>query len=254
MARGTRRQALGQHYLRDQGVIQQICDATPDQGHLWEIGCGDGALTVPLLERHPESYTIFEKDQKLIDLAEQKWPDVHIVSGDAVQTLAEYEGSMPDFVVANLPYSAATAILRQFFAPKYARIPLIFMFQKEVADRIMGLNPSDRGPMSVLSNSLYTVRKLLDVPAGAFAPPPKVDSTVLGFEPLATDPVRDIRAQSGKIFGFCASLFGARRKTVRNNLRQWRDQLDQVDEQLLQLRPERLSIEQILALYKLFSS
>ena len=61
---------------------------------------------------------------------------------------------------------------------------LVLMFQKEVADRIISkFNTRDYGRLSILANWRLKIKKIFDIKPSSFQPKPKIDSSVLYFEP-----------------------------------------------------------------------
>jgi 16S rRNA (adenine1518-N6/adenine1519-N6)-dimethyltransferase len=195
MPASPRRRALGQHFLRDEKVIDSIVARTFEYVRkfeaksLLEIGPGKGAITTPLLvaaEGAPglEKFTIIEKDRSLA----AEWtervhgvPNTEVVENDflAVDS-SSYLERPPLVVVSNLPYSAGTAIL-QALANHPDKIPaMILMFQAEVAARLRA-RPGDKawGSLSLWIQNRWDVEKFLAVPPKAFAPPPDVNSEVV---------------------------------------------------------------------------
>lgn len=248
------RHAMGQHFLRAPRIIDTIVNAAQigPGDRIWEIGCGDGALTGPLWDKQ-RRLTIIELDPTLAAAALAQWPQIHLERGDAVQLLPQMAqrlttDMLPTVVVSNLPYSAATAILRAFFLPAYCETRLVLMFQREVALRILGRTPSDRGPLAGMAPLLYEIRSVVRVAPGAFNPPPKVESEVLAFTPRSDPVAQQVRQQADAYWAFLTRAFAARRKTLRNNLPQLRVLADL--EEVSGLRPERLSPPQLWALYQ----
>ena len=121
------------------------------------------------------------------------------------------------------------------------------MFQKEVADRIIANhNSKNYGRLSVLVQSRCKVSKLLDAPAEVFFPKPKVDGSVILFEPI-----EDYSKISFiKLSKLLEKSFGSRRKTIKNNLKDYRHVIKSlgIDENL---RPENLSVSDYCRLVRL---
>lgn len=186
-----KRRALGQHFLVDTKVCAAIaragleaCEEYAAQG-LLEIGPGRGAITNMLIEgKGRPPFRIIEKDHAFAaDWTTKIGPTgpAEVIDSDFTDLPTERwlkEDRL--VVVSNLPYSAGTAIFTQL-AQQDARIPaMVLMFQKEVAERLLA-PPStpDRGSLSVWTQNRWDVARLIDVPPGAFRPPPQVDSTVV---------------------------------------------------------------------------
>ncbi len=218
------RKRFGQHFLRDSHIIQRIVAAIapqPEQ-HLVEIGPGKGALTLPLLQ-YGCPLDVIELDRDLIELLTEKtllFKQLRIHQGDALKFDFKQlmTNEQPLRIVGNLPYNISTPLL--FHLLKYANdiVDMTFMLQKEVVERMIAVPAtSDYGRLSVMLQYACQIEKLLDVSAGAFSPPPKVNSSVVQLKPYAIPPVAVInQKQFAKIVGLA---FSQRRKTLRNTLK-----------------------------------
>lgn len=196
MATSRRRKAFGQHFLKDTRVIQKIIDQTkhellsPHIDQLVEIGPGKGAITNPLLDlvfNHQNKnfkFVVIEKDKKIVDEWFKKTKDlnnINIISNDFLHVQeSEYLGANQTLIVSNLPYSSGTAILNKL-ALQHKKIPsMILMFQAEVAARLRATpNTKAWGSLSLWTQNLWAVEKILSVPPSAFSPPPEVNSEIV---------------------------------------------------------------------------
>jgi 16S rRNA (adenine1518-N6/adenine1519-N6)-dimethyltransferase len=211
------RKRFGQHFLHDPGVLKRIIEAIdPARGDVVvEIGPGEGALTRPLLERL-DRLTAIEIDRDLIARLAGEFPAdrLTVISADA---LAHDFSAFPagTRIVGNLPYNISTPIL--FHLARYAdRVrDMHFMLQREVVERMVaGHSTPDYGRLSVMLQTRFAMKKLFNVAAGAFRPPPKVESAVVRLVPLGEKPQCD-----EKLFEkIVREAFSARRKTLRNAL------------------------------------
>ena len=211
------RKRFGQHFLHDPGVLKRIVEAVdPAPGDtLVEIGPGEGALTRPLLERAGR-LTAIEIDRDLAAALAEEFSS----RGLSVETtdVLEFDFSaLPAGlrVVGNLPYNISTPIL--FHLARYAdRVrDLHFMLQREVVQRMVARHSTpDYGRLSVMLQTRFSMQKLFNVSAGAFRPPPKVESAVVRLVPLKEKPQFD-EATLEKVV---REAFSARRKTLRNAL------------------------------------
>ncbi len=254
-----RRKSLGQHYLHSESVINAIVQACKIQAAdiVWEIGCGDGALTLPLQHCGAGFLGVVEYDPMLVQAMREQWPSQRVVHADAKQFLQQVNEAtapqypVPTIIVSNLPYSSGTAIFQNMFLPAYGCTRLVLMFQKEVAHRVLGRSRAAVGPLSILSNLLYIVRKVRDVGPGAFAPPPKVDSMVIHLTPKEGPECTEIRANIRPFWHFVCLCFSQRRKTLRNNLKGSvaTTSLPVATQELLRLRPEALDAHQFWELF-----
>ena len=251
------RKRFGQNFLHDPGVIQRIVaaiDPRPGQ-RLVEIGPGQGALTLPLLER-AGSLDVIELDRDLIaplQALATGHGELRIHNADALKfdfrSLAQ-DGA-PLRVVGNLPYNISTPLLFHLIAQADAIQDMHFMLQKEVVDR-MAASPGsgDYGRLSVMVQFYCEVTRLFTVGPGAFRPAPKVDSAVVRLIPHRR-PVVDVRDPA--VFAAVVNqAFSQRRKTLRNALKRMLS-----DENIRAagidpgVRPEELNLAQFAALANL---
>jgi 16S rRNA (adenine1518-N6/adenine1519-N6)-dimethyltransferase len=215
--------ALGQHFLLDLNLTRRIARAAGDlsQGTVIEIGPGPGGLTRALLESHAGRVIAIERDERcapaLAELSAAFPGRLTVIMADALAVDASQLGIPPRRIVANLPYNVATPLLLKWLASSHAFAGLTLMFQKEVADRLTARpRTKDYGRLSVLVQWLTEVRRLFDVPARAFTPPPKVASTVVQLTPRPAPLHAADRAQLERV---TAAAFGQRRKMLRQSLK-----------------------------------
>ena len=218
------RKRLGQHFLLDLNLTRRIARAAGDlsEGTVIEIGPGPGGLTRALLEVGARRVIAIERDERcrpaLAEL-EAAFPGrLTVIFADALQTDAARIGEPPRRIVANLPYNVATPLLVRWLQTIDAFAGLTLMFQKEVADRLTARpRTKDYGRLSVLTQWLTEPRRLFDIPARAFTPPPKVTSTVVQLTPRPAPLHRADRATLERV---TAAAFGQRRKMLRQSLKQ----------------------------------
>ena len=153
-------------------------------------------------------------------------------------------------IVGNLPFNIATELL--YIWTKIDNWPpvqtkMVLMFQKEVANRIIAIpNNKSYGKLSVVMQSRYKIKKLLDVPAKVFSPPPKVDGTVLEFIPH--NEFNSVHID--KIDQIAKIAFSQRRKKIKNNLKDYLSILDRLEIDV-NLRAENLSVENYYSIARL---
>ena len=204
---------LGQHFLRDAGVLARIASAACPEptGTLIEIGPGRGALTgylVPLCER----LVAIEIDRDLIAPLKVRFPTVEVVEADILA--ADLSAYAATAVVGNLPYYITSPIVERVLEIEGLK-SAVFLIQREVAERIAARHGKrDYGYLSAITQLVADVELLFTVPPSAFSPPPKVDSAVIRIVPKATRPLRFEALK--QFLGIC---FQHKRKTLRNNLR-----------------------------------
>ena len=143
---------------------------------------------------------------------------LEIITGDALETDVASLGDPQRRIVSNLPYNIGTALLLRWLELPGAFAGLTLMFQKEVADRLLARPRSkDYGRLSVITQWLTVVKPLFDIPAAAFTPPPKVNSTVLQITPR---PEPLCPAERASLERVTTAAFGQRRKMLRQSLKQ----------------------------------
>ena len=217
------RKSLGQNFLLDLNLTARIARAAaPLEGvSVIEIGPGPGGLTRALLLAGARHVTAVERDPRCVAaLAElaAAFPDrLTIIEGDALAVDAASLAPPPRKIVANLPYNIATPLLLQWLRRAEAFASLTLMFQKEVALRLAAApRTKDYGRLSVMAQWRCAVRRLFDIPARAFVPPPKVTSSVVQLvtraAPLAPCSFADLER-------VLAAGFGQRRKMLRQSLK-----------------------------------
>ncbi len=210
-----KKKSLGQHFLKSQHYLEAVADAADIQkGELIvEIGPGEGALTHVLLEQGAKVVAI-EKDARLIPLLREKFAgeDLEIIEGDAL----DFEPNYKDYkVVGNIPYYITGALLKKFLSAPVQPSRLVFLVQKEVAERI-----AREKKESILSLSVKAYgepRYVKTVPAGAFSPPPKVDSAILCVENISRNNFKNKKHEE-RFFALVKAGFGQKRKLLKNNL------------------------------------
>jgi len=239
---GPPRKRFGQHFLHDARVISRIVAAIhPGPGEqLVEIGPGRGALTLPLLDA-AGTLDVVEIDRDLaarLHLIESERPGLRVHIGDALRyDFAELAKPGKRLrLVGNLPYNISTPLLFHLLDSVNVIQDMVFMLQKEVAERIAA-EPGGRayGRLSVMVQYHCQVHCLFDVGRGAFSPPPKVDSTILRLQPIAR-PAEAAAIDPGLMKQVVTKAFGQRRKTLRNALR---DEMAAADFVLANVDPAR---------------
>ena len=262
------KKSLGQHFLTDQRIAQDIVAALEIPGRagndapfpVLEIGPGMGVLTQYLLERKDIALKCIEIDGESVEYLLTHFPGMpgKLLQGDFL-TL-KLEKIFPDrfAVIGNFPYNISSQIFFKVLDCK-ERIPeVVCMIQKEVAERIAE-KPGTKtyGILSVLLQAWYDIEYLFTVGSGCFAPPPKVTSAVIR---LRRNGRTDLGCDEKLFKAVVKTAFGQRRKTLRNSLRPlarakadregWSDDALAafLSDPVFDLRPERLGVEDFVAL------
>ena len=218
------RKRFGQHFLHDRSVLDRIVREIapkPEQA-LLEIGPGRGALTERLIGQC-RTLDAIEIDRDLAAQLRARWgaPQAfELHESDALDfdlaALARMRGARLR-VIGNLPYNISTPLLFHIAAAHEHIDDLHVMLQKEVVERMTALpGTPEYGRLTVMLQAVFRITRLFTVPAGAFRPVPKVDSSVVRLVPLreAKATISDV-ALFGRVV---AAAFGQRRKTMRNAL------------------------------------
>ena len=217
------RKSLGQHFLFDLNITRKIARLAGlrDGERVIEVGPGPGGLTRALLEAGAR-VTAIEKDARFLpllnELAQAAEGRLKIVLADAttVDEAALTDGE-PAAIVSNLPYNVGTPLLIKWLAGAFTPSAMTLMFQKEVAQRIIAqVGDPAYGRLAVIVQATSRALLVMDVPARAFTPPPKVESAVVRLTPRADRAEPAILAALQQV---TAAAFGQRRKMLRASLK-----------------------------------
>ena len=219
--------SLGQHFLLDPSItvrIASLCDLGGDTPTtVLEVGPGPGGLTRSLIAAGAERVVAVEMDPRFLPALEEiaeATDRLDIVQGDALKT--DLRDHLPPLslgghiVASNLPYNVGTKLLLNWLTEVPRRWhQLVLMFQLEVAERVVAAPDTPAyGRLAVLSQSVASAHIAFRVPAGAFSPPPKVDSAVVVLRPL-DGPYPDL----ANLENVTRAAFGQRRKMLRAALK-----------------------------------
>lgn len=194
---------LGQHFLVDEGVADFIVSQIPLGSTVLEIGGGTGVLTRRLVRRASKVYAI-ELDRRLAEILGKKVPEAEVIVGDALKV----EWPPVDWVVSNIPYGITGLLIPKVL--KFRR-PAVLTVQKEVAERLAAVPRTyEYGRLTVLTQCLAEVERLLVVRPEAFYPRPKVYSAVVRLMPKSpcTEDIEGLEDLTRRLFSW-------RRRTVR---------------------------------------
>ena len=211
------RKRFGQHFLHDTGILRKIVEviALKPGDEVIEIGPGQGVLTRPLLAQ-AGSLTAVEIDRDLSASLEKEFGSekLQVVRDDALDyDFARHPAGVR--IVGNLPYNISTPLLFHLARTARHARDMHFMLQLEVVRRMVA-KPStpDYGRLSVALQTRFAMKKLFNVAAGCFRPPPKVESAVVRLVPLA----EKLSCDEEVLDRVLRQAFSARRKTLRNAL------------------------------------
>jgi 16S rRNA (adenine1518-N6/adenine1519-N6)-dimethyltransferase len=185
------KKSLGQNFLIDQNITKKIISLVKIQNkNILEIGPGHGALTDEILKQNPKSLILIEKDYGLVKKLEEKYLNnkiIKILNADVLDLDLEKKINSETVVYGNLPYNISSQILVKFlrFNENPSRFSdLVLMFQKEVAEKIVGKkNSNNYGRLSILTNYKLKIFNTFIVSNNCFLPKPKITSCVVHFKP-----------------------------------------------------------------------
>ncbi|KGG15077.1 MULTISPECIES: 16S rRNA (adenine(1518)-N(6)/adenine(1519)-N(6))-dimethyltransferase RsmA [unclassified Prochlorococcus] len=224
------RKRFGQHWLRDDVVLEKIIEAAEIQSsdRLLEIGPGRGVLTEKLLKSSAELVHGIELDLDLVAGLRKRFsadPRFTLLEGDALSvSLTLPDGRSANKVVANIPYNITSPLLDRLVGrlgqpveDNYQR--LVLLLQKEVAMRILSLpGQSDFSAISVKLQLLARCRSVCEVPPSSFNPRPKVYSQVIILDPLNKKERLSLELEK-KVAALLRMAFLSRRKKLKNTLK-----------------------------------
>ncbi|MBU1241417.1 ribosomal RNA small subunit methyltransferase A [Myxococcota bacterium] len=210
--------AWGQNYLQNRGIIHKIIELADLQpgDKVVEIGGGRGALTQLLSQKEECFLTVLEPHGPSFEFLETTFghlPHVTVLDRDA--TMVDFSSFSAQVTVGNLPYNVASRILTALLRTGRTQRKWVLMFQREMAQRIVSAPDSKTyGALSVAAQLVSVPKIAFHVSPGSFFPPPKVESSVVEFTPLAQG---DLYVSEGAR-EFLLQLFGMRRKTLWKSL------------------------------------
>lgn len=241
------KKSLGQHFLKDDTVIQKIVGALQEDAftNLLEVGPGGGALTKHLIKIPGINFKAVELDDEKTAWLINTYPSLtdNIIGKSFLDIDEPFDG--PFTVIGNFPYNISTQILFKVLEWK-DKVPVVIgMFQKEVALRAASKEGSKvYGVLSVLIQAFYEVEYLFDVSNQSFNPPPKVQSGVIRLKRKTTE----LNVKSDRAFRVLVkTAFNQRRKTLRNAVKSLFTS-EVLQDELFNKRAEALSVEDFAAL------
>lgn len=250
----------GQHFLSDKGILERIVDALAPSptDTVIEVGPGRGSLTDILVERSGRLIAV-EIDRALAAQLRERYGirgNVEIVQGDVLETDLHALAGSDFLLIGNVPYYITTPIVFKALEPPIPRRS-VFLVQREVGERMAATADTESyGALSVNIAAVAKTEKVLDVPASAFQPPPKVESAVVRLtsreKPLV--PLESLPA----FRTFVQAAFGLRRKQMQRVLRTVRGISPEEAGEILEragiarsARPEVLTPERFAVLFEL---
>ncbi len=216
------KRSLGQHFLSDPAYLSAIADAAdihPGDTVL-EIGTGKGGLTAELLGRGGRVVAV-EKDRRLIPLLKERFRQelplgaLTLIESDALEFDPALLGAKKYILVGNIPYYLTGALFRKFLSEKHLPAAIVFLLQKEVAERIA--KDQKESILSLSTTAYGTPAYNTTDPRGAFSPPPLVDSAGVAITNISRSRFRTHLCEQ-QFFSLLHAGFGHKRKFLARNL------------------------------------
>lgn len=245
------KKTYGQHFLRNDSIAQKIVMSVDlnDTSSVFEIGCGDGALTRVILQSKLARLWVFEIDPEWAALVKKRLPDsrLQVFVEDILSTdFSRFEQNKPWTLLANLPYQITFPILYKLQENRHLLAEGVIMIQEEVARKIVGTHGRGYGFVSLFFQHYFEWKLLDKVSPSSFYPPPKVFSRLLYFKPKSlVMPIAD----ETKFWEFVKYCFKQPRRTLKNNLAQKHYDLNKIPDEILALRAQQMNIEDLLKVW-----
>ena len=253
------KKSLGQNFLNNASLLSNIVEVgnISKKDVVLEIGPGTGNLTEKILEKKPKKFFVVEKDDSLSKFLKNKFGDkIIIINDDILNCYNKFKFDTQIKVFGNLPYNISTKILISFIKindiSKYFS-KFIFIFQKEVADRLIAeTNNKNYGRLSVITSWKMEKSKILDISPEFFYPIPKVWSTLLTLTPKS----EFIKINRIKNLEHVTNIFfNQRRKMIGKPMKQLFKNYEITSKILnldLKLRPQNIPVDKYLEICKTF--
>ncbi len=248
----TIKKQFGQHFLRDQAIIDSIIRSSEltDRTSVFEIGCGDGVLTRAILAQKIARLWVFEIDPEWVAHARKTF------AGDSRLTVFEEDVLDVDFgrfkehapwtLLANLPYQITFPLLHMLQKNRYLLREGVIMVQEEVAQKIIKTSGRGYGFPALYFQHFFEWRLLDKIPPTAFYPAPKVFSRLLYFKPR--EKVESI-VNEEQFWKFVKTCFRQPRRTLKNNLAQTHYDLAKIPDNILALRSQQLDMQGFIQIW-----
>ena len=255
------KKSLGQNFLIDQNIINKIVNLIDIKDkNILEVGPGTGNLTEKILKKEPYNLLVVEKDFNLTKLLKEKFDNkIKIINDDILKVEENSLSNEILTVYGNLPYNISTEILIKWILnlseKKIWFNYLVLMFQKEVADRIISeFNTKNYGRLTILANWRLKIKKICDIPSSCFNPKPKVESSLLLFEPK----INFVKFKNPKNLEKVTRIFFMhRRKMIKKPYKQLFKDNENVAHKMgidLNLRPQNLNFDTYYELTKKYEN
>lgn len=242
---------LGQHFLTDKNIAAKIVESLRPENkytQVLEVGPGMGILSDFLLQKKEYETSLIDIDDESVQYLQKKYPQLgsRLLNADFLELDFAKTFNGPLGIIGNFPYNISSQILFKVLDNRQQVVEVVGMFQKEVAERCAAKPGSkEYGILSVFLQAYYKVEYLFTVKAGVFNPPPKVLSAVIR---LTRNETTELPCDEKLFWQVVKAGFNQRRKTLRNAVSSLINKEKMTDEPLLDLRAERLSVDDFIKL------
>ena len=242
---------LGQHFLTDKNIAAKIVDSLRPENkynQVLEVGPGMGILSDFLLQKTELQTYLIDIDKESYEFLQKKYPHLaeRLINDDFLEMDFSNIFTKPFGIIGNFPYNISSQILFKVLDNRQHVVEVVGMFQKEVAERCSAKAGSkEYGILSVFLQAYYKVEYLFTVKAGVFNPPPKVLSAVIR---LTRNDAAQLNCDEKLFWQVVKAGFNQRRKTLRNALSSLINKEKMADEPALDLRAERLTVDDFVNL------
>ena len=256
------KKSLGQNFLIDKNIIKKIINLVEVKNqNIIEIGPGKGSLTKEIIKKNPKSLILIEKDDRFYHSLKTEYSNnkkIKIINKDILKYDFNKIKKNNLIVFGNLPYNISSQILVKFI--KFKKWPpsfkdIIFMFQKELSDKIISPYPSKNyGRISILTNYRFKVISKFNVSSNCFFPKPKVESTIIHFKPKINF---EYKIKNIDYLERITNLFFSNKKNIiKKNIQKILSEkkISLIENLNLKSRPENLSPETYYKITNLYES
>ena len=255
------KKSLGQNFLENEKILNKIVkygEISYDDIVI-EIGPGKGNLTEKILEKKPHKLIVIEKDEDLSKILKKKYGNkLTIVNKDILECYNDFKYEAPIKIFGNLPYNISTKILISYLKLENLNKlvkKFIFIFQKEVAERIVAeKNSKNYGRLSILCKWKMESFKAFDIDPKYFFPVPKVWSSLIVLQPKLK---YQNSINSKNLEHITNVFFNQRRKMIRKPMKILFSKPEEVAEKLnidLNFRPQNLSEKEYFEICKYYEN
>mgnify|MGYP003575264056 FL=1 len=244
---------LGQHFLTDKNIAAKIVNSLRPDGkysEVLEVGPGMGVLSDFLLQKNEYQTSLIDLDVESYQFLQKQYPQLgnRLINGDFLKLNFGDVFSGQFAIIGNFPYNISSQILFKILDNRELIPEMVGMFQKEVAERCTAeAGNKEYGLLSVVVQAYYKVEYLFTVKAGVFNPPPKVLSAVIR---LTRKEKLQLDCDEKLFWRVVKAGFNQRRKTLRNALSAVIPKEKMTEDPVLDLRAERLTVEDFVNLTK----